>query len=324
MQKTAAKRGALDITRGIFASLLGIGLIAAVIVLATLFPKRLAEYVNEGLSLAIERVLPTAFPFMVLTSLVEVYSRPALNGFISSLISRLFCIPRSAVGALIIGNVSGFPIGAKLSSEQYSSGAISKETCERLIAYSNTPSPAFVIGVVGGSLFGSGGVGILLFISVILGNLIAARLFKQNKGICQNKEFIVGQSYSFVDSVKSAGSACVNLISFIVIFSVIVGFVKDYIDFTPLKAIIIIFLEVTSATSYITRELTNSTLLSIALTAFSLGFGGISVMAQTAAFTSDTDLSVFPYFKIKLASAISSLFVSIILYLIFGNYLSIK
>lgn len=316
MQKTAVKWGALDITRGIFASFFGIGLIAAVIALATIFPKKLAEYVNEGLSLAIEKVLPTAFPFMILTSLVEVYSRPALKGVISSLVSRIFSIPKSAVGALIIGNVSGFPIGAKLACELYSGGAISRDSCERLIAYSNTPSPAFIIGVVGGSLFGSTKLGILLFISVILGNAITARLFKQKEDICQNDVLIVGQNYSFVESVKSAGSACITLISFIVIFSVLVGFVRDYIDFVPLQALIIIFLEVTSATSYITKELTNIPLVTFALTAFSLGFGGLSVMAQTAAFTAERDLSLFPYFKIKLVSALASLLVSIFLYLI--------
>lgn len=295
---------------------LGVGLIGLVVALALVFPRKLAEYVSEGLSLAVSRVLPTAFPFMILTSLVEVYSRPALIGKISAFIGWIFGIPSCTAGALIIGNVSGFPIGAKLSVDLYKTGVVSRSTCERLIAYSNTPSPAFVVGVVGSSLFGSGEIGMLLLISLFAGNIIAAQFFRQKEDKCDNTQVISRQTYSFVESVKSAGSASVTLISFIVIFSVLTGFVRDYVSFLPLRDIIILFLEVTNATSHITSTLADFPLISIALTAFSLGFGGLSVMAQTSAFTSDTDISVFTYFKIKLLSALSSLLVSIILYLI--------
>ncbi len=317
MQSTKTKKRALEITKELLLTVIGIGLIVAVIALALFFPTKLSSYVNEGLSLALSRVLPTAFPFMILTSLVEVYSRPILAGKIFAFIGWLFGIPSSAVGALIIGNISGFPIGAKLSVDLYKSGIISKGACERLIAYSNTPSPAFIVGVVGVSLFGSGELGILLLASVLVGNIIAAQFFREKERECREMDIISRQSYSFAQSVKSAGSASVTLISFIVIFSVLVGFVRDHLPLLPLRDVIILFLEVTSATNHITNTLLDFPLISIALTAFSLGFGGLSVMAQTSAFTSDTDISVFPYFKIKLVSALSSLFVSIILYLIF-------
>lgn len=317
MQGAKTKKSTLEITRAHLLSFLGIGLIVAVVLLALFFPSKLAEYVNEGLELAVERVLPTAFPFMILSSLVEAYSRPALKGHLANFIGRLFGMPRSAAGALVIGNVSGFPIGAKLAVDLYREGVISKALSERLIAYSNTPSPAFIVGSVGVLMLGSGELGILLVVSVMLGNILSAQFFRAKEDKCREIDVISGQSFDFVECVKSAGTASVTLISFIVIFSVAAGFVKEYITLFPLREIIIIFLEVTSAASYIASSLNAYPLISVALLAFALGFGGLSVMAQTSAFTSDTDISILPYFKIKLTSGILSSLVSVILYLLF-------
>lgn len=80
--------------------------------------------------------------------------------------------------ALIMGIISGYPIGAKICSDFRKNNVCSKEECERLLSFTNNSGPLFIIGTVGVLMFHSTTIGLLLFISHILASFIVGFLFR--------------------------------------------------------------------------------------------------------------------------------------------------
>lgn len=80
--------------------------------------------------------------------------------------------------AMLMGIISGYPIGAKIVTNFRESGMCSKEECERLLAFTNNSGPLFIIGTVGISLFGNSLIGVLLFITHLLAFLTVGFIFR--------------------------------------------------------------------------------------------------------------------------------------------------
>ena len=73
--------------------------------------------------------------------------------------------------------ISGYPIGAKLTSEFYSLGLITKKDAQKILSFSSTSGPLFVIGSVGVGFFSSAKIGFILFSSHIISIIINGVIF---------------------------------------------------------------------------------------------------------------------------------------------------
>ncbi|MBR7116219.1 MAG: hypothetical protein IKC87_00730 [Clostridia bacterium] len=281
-----------------------VGMILLLIGVAFFLSDSLGDYAREGMRLAVERVIPTTLPFMILSgmavNLIDIDSLPILSrGF-----ERAFGISRSAFGIFLIGNLTGFPIGAKMTADAYRSGRLDKESAERLLAYSDNPSFPFVIGVVGESLLGDIRLGVLLLASLGISTLLSAQLFRDKSRKMSYNRFITRQKYSFVESVKSAAASALTMTAFISFFFTLVGAVRDGIKNLAFRTLLMLPLEITGALSEVCTESTLPLPLRVALAGFALGFGGISVMLQVSAFSSEAELSMRKYFLIKICEGL--------------------
>ena len=131
----------------------------AAVVLAGLIlysPASAAEGVRGGLALCAYSVIPSLFPFLVLS--------PMLAEGIRCIMGRL-CRgrmgERSAVllSAYVVGMLAGFPIGALTVLSQYKQGRIGGEDAARFLGVCTGASPAFLIGYFGQSLWGCAALG---------------------------------------------------------------------------------------------------------------------------------------------------------------------
>lgn len=287
-------------------------MLGCVFLIAVFMSDELAKYVVEGLRLALGKVIPTALPFMIISDIILVYARPERIPLLGKAFSFVLGAPPSALTAVLIGNICGFPIGGKITSELYARGAITKSDGEKLLAYSNNPSPSFIIGSVGGIMYGDMRVGLLLLGCVYLSTLISAQFFRgkytKNKNAVEN----IQQKYDLVLSIKNAGSACVTIASFIIIFACVVGIIENHVGLEVLRGILIAFTEVTGASDYFSVHYAEALNISVALVGFSLGFGGISVLFQTASFAKDAGLSMRKYLVIKLIEGAASALLALI------------
>ena len=121
------------------------------------------EYMGRGLTLCAKTVIPSLFPFMVITELlVSSGAGEALGRLFSGIMRRIFGISGAGASALFLGSMCGFPVGARTAVSLYDKGVISKSECQHLLTFTCNPSSAFLITAVGVSLYDSRALGVTL------------------------------------------------------------------------------------------------------------------------------------------------------------------
>lgn len=275
-----------------------------------------SEYVKDGMRLAIECVIPSSFPFMIISDLYLYLGRPENLRVTGRVFARIYGLPISGLSAFICGNIGGFPIGAKMVCDIYSSGAISKEDAERLLPLSNNPSCAFVIGGVGLGIYKDVRIGFLLLLSIWIATALCAFVTRSKPHNSHITNYKHRQNYSFINSVKGAGISSVSIISFISVFSVINGLIKKHVKYVPLTYIFSAVSEVTNAVKAFSLLPSKMHFTALVFSAFSLGFGGLSVAMQSAVFTYESGLKMHKYYLMKLLEGLLSSAVFSLLYAI--------
>ena len=295
------------------------------------FSKSNLEASKSGLILWANNIVPSLFPFFVITELLSHTRIIYYIGKIFDKIMRpLFNVPGECAFAFIMGFISGYPTGAKIVVSFYERGLCTKDEADRMIAFTNNSGPLFIISFVGISLFGDTKTGILLLCTHILASItsgiILGKLSTNNEKNLKylstknkQKSFPNTQlSFSNLgtvlgDSIKNAISTILMIGGFVVIFSVIISVLEqvrllDYIstliypvlkffgfELSFAKPILSGIVELTNGIYAVSSISIKAISQNIVLCAFLLGFGGISILFQVLSFLSKTDLSIKKY-----------------------------
>lgn len=286
-------------------------------VLMLMFGKELEKAVISGMSLAALRIIPTIFPFMVLSDFWISVSEIKNDGVVARIFEKFFKTNGSALIAFLTGILCGFPLGVKAAVGLYEQGSISKDELERLSPIINLPSLAFVISGVGTGLYANTLVGILLYISVLLSSVIAGFLLSWKSHKSKNATVISRQNFSLVSSVKDAGFSSLAIASYIIFFSGVIGLTSTLIQNGQIVAILSTLFEVGNSTSLVVKSGLFSLVFSISLTAFALGFSGLSVHLQAFSFM-PREISKKRYLLMKLLVGILSAILILPLSFLFG------
>ena len=138
-------------------------------VLLVVFSRFNLEAAKSGLELWAFTVVPSLFPFFVITNLLsqtKVVSQ--FERLLDKLMSPLFNVPGIGGFAFVMGLISGYPVGAKIVSDFREQKLVSKDEGERLLAFTNNSGPLFILSSVGIGMFGDTKTGILLLCTHIL------------------------------------------------------------------------------------------------------------------------------------------------------------
>ena len=65
----------------------------------------------------------------------------------------IFNVPGQSAYALLLGIISGYPVGAKIVTDLRNSNLCTKDEGERMLCFTNNSGPLFIIGTVGITLF---------------------------------------------------------------------------------------------------------------------------------------------------------------------------
>ena len=248
------------------------------------------DYVTQGLELSLTSVIPSLFPFMVISELiVKSGAASVLSKPIRRLANFLFGISEEGASVFLLGALCGFPIGARCAARLYDDGRIDKEEFVSLMDFSNNPSSAFVISAVGVSLYGNRRLGLLLYVITLLSAISVGivrnfgRKRKREEKSPSSRAQVKGISVSdFTDAVASGALGVINVSAFVTFFCVVVGTVGAVLDSLGVpgyvRALIFSAVEMTGGASA-ASALTPAPLAALAC-AFCLGWSGISVHCQ--------------------------------------------
>ena len=274
------------------------------------------EYIGRGLKLCTQTVIPSLFPFMVISELlVESGAGEALGKFFSRLMRWLFGLSGAGGSAVFLGSLCGFPIGAKTAVSLYDRNMISKTELEHLLTFSNNPSSAFLINAVGISLFANRRIGLILYVIVLVSSFVVGffmRFFLRGPHAPKvHKHYPTGLHpggvQMFTDSVTHAANGMILICAYVIFFSALTGALSCMINNwggipSLLHTLLFGFLELSGGVS----EASSLPDLPMALvvTAAVAGWSGLSVHCQIMTLCSGRGISFKPYVLAKIAQGL--------------------
>lgn len=267
----------------------------------------------DGFKLAINVIIPTAFPFMIFSDYASHCFEFEKSSLISSAFEKLFKINRIGICAFFSGIAGGFPIGAKCALNLYNDGKISKCECERLMCFSGIASPAYVISAVGVSILKSFKAGLLLYLTLVFSGILCGYLIGSKKTFYKNKVFNKKQNFNIVASIKSSSAGSLYIIFFISFFSALSALIKKFITHKVIYALIFPFLEVSNAVIFFSDFCIFPFKINLAIIAFSLSFSGLSVIMQSLSFAGGEDISIKKCIAYKLLQGTISFIIILLL-----------
>lgn len=310
--------------------LLGLGQLAALAGLMA-WPEEVASAGRDGLALCGNVILPSLFPFFVVSSLTVGLGLAEYPGKLMERFMRpLFGVGGRCASALVLGLIGGYPVGARTTAELYKTGQCSRGEAERLLGFCNNAGPAFLFGVVGSGVFGSPRIGLLLCGIHMLSALVVGVLFRfcpvpeePRGGIpAQNKVHDdVHPAAVFAGAVRDSCAAVLNVCAFVVLFGVILRLLNlSGLLGAAARGLSSLFAPLGLGYPWAKRllggmlELTNGVAAlpagdlagGLPMAAFLLGWGGLSVQCQTMSVLRDTGLSIKPCLVGKLLHGLIS------------------
>jgi len=283
-------------------------------------PDATFHYAYEGLYQWAAKMVPTLFPFMMISSIM-VYSGAdlELGRMLSHVLKKIYRYSSYGLYAIFMGFFCGFPMGAKVVSDLYEKEKITKFEADTLLTFCNNIGPAYFMGIILPILHECGYRNTLPFIfgmygipavyGILIGHLSAAKAIPNVSAISENGKIPDAAPISLAATLKKS---CVDNTQSLIILGGYITFTnafRIFLDFMPLstssKNVVSSFLEIIGGVQaiYTTALLPNQKVFWI-MTA--LCFGGISCILQTSSFLEKSGLSISHYLKHKCITTLIS------------------
>lgn len=262
----------------------------------------------EGIRLCIQTVIPSLFPFFVLSILLT-GSLTGRNVTFLYPLGRLTGIPHGSESILLTGLLGGYPVGGQAVASAYASGAITGTEAKRMMAFCNNAGPSFIFGMAA-SLFPHPIIGWALWGIHIAGAILVAIMMpgKSHRSITLTRT----KDPSFASAVTSAVRIMASVCGWVVLFRVILTFLGQWFFWLfpkPMQVILTGALEL--ANGCYTLSMIENPGLRFVICSAMLAFGGICVGMQTASVAEIVDRSL--YFPGKLLQTFISISLAILL-----------
>lgn len=276
---------------------------------------------REALEMCARLLIPSLFPFFVLSGYLNRVGLPGLLGRVfAPFASRLFGVSGAGASSFVMGLLGGYPAGAAYIADMERSGSVTAREAERLLAFCSNSGPAFIVGAVGLGVFGSVRYGLMLYGIHVLAAFLTGIVFrgKHPCGEIQDVQIDTADAaLSLVGAVRQATASILSVCGFAVCFSVLVrvldangalsllcGAVAARFGFEPrfVRAMLTGLLELGSGAA--AMQGLRPAPASFALAAFLLGWGGLSVQFQTLAVLAESRAKGVLHLTGRLLSAV--------------------
>lgn len=327
-------------------------IILVIIILVVSNPTVSINSAKEGLDLWFNILVPSLFPFFILSELlISLKFVDFFGNLLKPIIKPVFNVPGQGAFPLIMSVMSGYPVGIKLTSRLREENIITREEGNRLICFVSTSGPLFILGAVLIGMLNSPKLGPLLILPHYLGAITLGLLFskikqKSRNGNTKKDVFKKNNFYNNLDNLSTTKPSIGLLISksikdsidsilliggFVIIYSVVIELLfiskafnsvilvgTNFLDIQPdlMKGIIAGIIELTTGCKRIAASNLNI-IIKILVCNFLIGWGGLSIHSQSISFISLTDLNSYLYLFSKFLHGILSVIYTYIIYIFF-------
>ncbi|WP_353093907.1 sporulation integral membrane protein YlbJ [Tissierella praeacuta] len=328
-------------------------LIVIIIVLVGIIanPKLSLKSAASGITIWFNIVLPSLLPFFIISEiLIGLGFVDFVGKLLQPLMKPLFNMPGESAFPLTMSLLSGYPVGAKITSRLREERLITKNEANRLICFTSTSGPLFMLGAVSIGMLNDPKIAPLIIAPHYLSVLILGLFFSFYKS--GNRRFLpmekrnilkeIQESYIIwtktkkplgpliTKSVKESMDTIILIGGLVIFYSVLVEILFSMklldrllyslsnllnLDSQLIKGTIIGFFEMTIGCKNI--AISNASLISkILVINFVIGWSGFSVHSQALSFINNTDINSRLYILAKFFHGILSSILGYILYLL--------
>lgn len=286
------------------------------------YPSVCAGGVKTGLELCVQTMIPSLFPFLVLSSfavlsgVIDFFGRKSDTFF-----KKIFGFSGAAGSAVVFSLFGGFPVGCSMAASLYEQKKISSHEAKRIALCGVNAGPAFVIGAVGTMMLSSRKAGIIIFVSLCLSSLTIAFLTRflvsdvKASSLCEANNFSVAQAV--VSSVYNASKSMLSICGWILIFSCFLSFFESLTQNGKLLLALKALLEVSLGCSEAVKEKNPTIITAI------LGWSGLCVHCQVFTHITKIGLKIKYFFCARFFQAMLSSFICGILLKLFPCEISV-
>ncbi|WP_317368272.1 sporulation integral membrane protein YlbJ [uncultured Tyzzerella sp.] len=326
-------------------------LVAFFNILIIIVPSVVISSAQSGLLLWFNKILPSILPFLIGTNiLIHLGFIDFLGVLLDPFMKRFFNVSGCGAFALVLGMLSGYPVGAKITASLRENNKLSQVEAQRLISFTNNSGPLFIIGAIGIGMFKNVYIGyLILFIHYISAITVGFlfRFYKKSDAIMVNNNVYfkdallklklariksnktIGQILG--ESVKSSLETISMVGGFVILFSVISELFKISGIFEKLGTIIFpsflqpfsngFFMGIIEITNGINILSSLDGVNGIIITCGLVSFSGLSILAQTSSMIYKSDIKMNVYFISKVLHSIFSILYGIMFIPIFNKLL---
>ncbi len=311
-------------------------LIIAILIVLLSNPKANMDSFTIGITMWAKFVLPALFPILFFTSFLNLSGILFNSGKIFAPITKK-CFHCSGIAGYIylLSILSGYPVGAKATSELYQKRIISREEACRITSFASTSGPLFILGTVGAGMFGNIRIGVIILVSHLLGAFINGICFKNLyykqkapdiyiASYTESQNILEDAMLSSIKSILTIGgyiSLCYLVISILRTYNILLPITSGInaifgIDVNITNSILTGLIEMTSGIRELSLLGLNDNLLSILSTAI-ITFGGLSIFLQAYTYLRNFKINLKVYFLEKILHTIIATIICSILVFIF-------
>lgn len=312
-----------------------------ILIIMFLYPIPTMKGATSGLLLWFHTILPTLLPFLILSNIIISLD---ITSYVSSLfhplLKKVFHVSKNGSYPIVMGLLSGFPMGAKTCADMVFHKKISKEEGQYLLALTNNPSITYLVSYVAITTLKITKYPYIFVILLYLSSIISAFLLKKfahlhwdykDKGrhitSCSIplEQKAKPKLYNTVDrGIMNAFETITNIGGYIILFSIfshiIVELTNTFLPLLPtylssplhyITLFLVGSLEITTGTFLIGIDTISFPIKFLLIVGFS-GWGGLSSLAQTYSVIRGSSLSIKLYIITKIMNAIIASIISVL------------
>lgn len=270
-------------------------------VLLCIYPLEAANGATNGLGCCLNILIPSLFPFMVLSVFV-IQSGAAnyLDRPLGPFCRLIFHLPGSSAAAIFMSMIGGYPVGARCVSALLEKGQISLQQAQRMLCFCINAGPAFVITAVGVGYLHNIQSGVILLISQLTACLLLGLFCRGRKNELllpkgTSRKSIASPSQTLIHSTADAARSICSMCCFVILFAVLIAFLEIFIQDPVISSWIAAILEVTSGCARLSQVATP-----LWIFAFFIGWGGLCVHFQILSLLPSLPVPLGKFFLFRL------------------------
>ena len=261
-----------------------------IMLLIILDTKTAIQGAQEGINLCLYTVIPSLFPFFILSGFINQKLWGTSSSFLNTL-GKICKIPKGAESILLLGFTGGYPVGAQLISQSYKNYGLTRKNAKRMLGFCNNAGPSFIFGILSPQFSNPITPWVIWLIHLLSAFLTGKYLTGNNDGKCILDE---QHTTNFSKNVENAIKTTALVSGWIIFFRVILTYCNKWFMWVfpePVKIIFCGLIELSNGSCQLIRIENES--LRFLIACVLLAAGGLCVGMQTVSVTESLGIGMY-------------------------------